>query len=160
MEIYWIDSNVFIEAQAALFPFAVIPNFWTHLDKKFAEGTVRSSCMVYRELVHYCDDLSNWIKARKQSGLCIPITPDVEDELKKVAAYVAATYDVPNTNDFLSGADGWVIAHAMATKGTVVSQESKNYPAGKKARIPDICAHLGVKCIKVMDMLKQQKAVL
>jgi hypothetical protein len=48
----------------------------------------------------------------------------------------------------------------MTTKGIVVSQESQKHPGAKKARIPDVCHHFGVKCIKVMDMLIEQDAEL
>jgi hypothetical protein len=157
---YWIDSNVFIEAHGNLFRPKIVPGFWKHIDAKLADGTVKSSCLVYRELAGYGDELSNWVKTRKQSGLCMPITSEVEDNFKKIAEYVANTYDEPNANEFLAGADGWVIAHAMATKGTVVSQESAKHPNARKARIPDVCDHFGVKCIKVIDMLEEQSAVL
>ena len=160
MKIYWIDSNVFIEAQADLFPFKIVPGFWKHLDDKLADKTLRSSEMVYKELVSYGDDLSKWIKIRKQNGVCVPITSDVENNYQKIADYVHATYDDANANEFLRGADGWIIAHAMATEGVVVSQESQKHPDAKKARIPDVCDHFDVKCIKVMDMLKEQGAVL
>lgn len=160
MKIYWIDSNVFIEAQSTLFPFKIVAGFWRHLDEKLAEGSVRSSQLVYKELVGYGDELSKWIKNRKQSGLCVPLSPEVEANFEKVAQYVHDTYDEPNANEFLSGADGWIIAHAMITKGVVVTQESRRHPDAKRARIPDVCHYFDVQCIRVMDMLKEQDAEL
>ncbi len=38
--------------------------------------------------------------------------------------------------------------------------ELNKHPNAKKARIPDVCDHFGAKCIKLIDMLKEQGAVL
>jgi Domain of unknown function (DUF4411) len=158
VKIYWIDSSVFIEAQDNLYPFKNVPGFWKHIDVKLQEGSVRSSEMVYKELVSFGDDLSKWIKSRKANGVSIQITPEVEDNFTKIANWVKEKYDDANANDFLKGADGWIIAHAMVAKGIVVSQESQKHPNAKKARIPDVCHQFGVKCVKLIDMLKDQDA--
>ena len=160
MTIYWIDSNVFIEAQANLYPFKNFPSFWKHLDQMFSDKVIFSSEMVYKELVGYGDDLSKWIVNRKQNGICTPISPEVEANFQKIAEYVHLHYDEPNSSEFLKGADGWIIAHAMTTKGIVVSQESQKHPNAQKARIPDVCHNFDVKCIKLIDMLKGQNATI
>jgi hypothetical protein len=158
--IYWVDSNVFIESKAGPYPFKVVPSFWKHIDHMLARKVIFSSEMVYRELIGYGDDLSKWLKTRKQNGLCVAVNEEVEAHFEKIAAYVSERYDEPNTADFLKGADGWIIAHALHTKGIAVSQESKHHPNANKARIPDVCKHFQVKCINVYEMLSQQGAVL
>jgi hypothetical protein len=54
----------------------------------------------------------------------------------------------------VNGADPWIIAHAIADGGTVVSQETDKRPNANRVRIPDVCQHFGVPCIKVWDMLR------
>jgi len=60
--------------------------------------------------------------------------------------------------DFSKGADPWVIAHALEDHGIVVTKESDARPTAKKARIPDVCDHFGVKCVDTLTMLKLHKA--
>lgn len=160
MTIYWVDSNVFIEAKAGPYKFNVAPSFWKHIDGMLEKKVIFSSEMVYKELIGYGDDLSKWLKPRKQNGLCVPLNEDVELQFTTIANHVIHRYDQSNAADFLKGADGWIIAHALYTKGIVVSQESKHHPNAQKARIPDVCKHFNIKCIDMYEMLSQQGAVL
>jgi len=54
---------------------------------------------------------------------------------------------------FSRGADAFVIAHAMADKGAVVTFESAKCPESQKIRIPHVCAHFGVPCIDLKQLL-------
>ena len=106
MPVYWIDANVFIEADASLYPPKNFPSFWKLIDQLLADKIIGTSEMVYREIANYGSDLGQWMKTRKQNGLCIPINPEVEDYYTKIAEYVQSRYDNPNANEFLRGADG------------------------------------------------------
>jgi hypothetical protein len=161
MEFYWIDSNIFIEAANGPYTFSRAPGYWSFLDKNLASGVICTSEMVYRELVSFGDDLSKWVKNRKQKGLFEEADATVQVKLRVVVDYVSqcGRYDAPNINEFLSGADPWIIAHAMAHGGTVVTNESALRPTAKKVRIPDICNNFGVRCIGGYDMLDELQAV-
>ncbi|MFQ5827189.1 MAG: DUF4411 family protein, partial [Dehalococcoidia bacterium] len=58
---------------------------------------------------------------------------------------------------FLSGADPWVIAHAKALGGRVVTFE-KPEPISTKPKLPDVAGEFGVKCISLWDMLTELNA--
>ncbi|MFH1002644.1 MAG: DUF4411 family protein, partial [Chloroflexota bacterium] len=58
---------------------------------------------------------------------------------------------------FLGGADPWVIAHARALGGRIVTFE-KPEPYSKKPKIPDVAALFDIKCISLWDMLTELKA--
>jgi Domain of unknown function (DUF4411) len=158
MSTYWLDSNVFIEANDGPYSFAIAPGFWRHLENMLASGTIRCSEMVYKELIGFGDDVSDWFKKNKQNGLYEPLTQSVQNHFANIANYVYVRYDAANSSDFLKGADGWVIGHALDTQGIVVSQESKHYPNANKARIPDVCKNFSVSCISIYEMLQQQGA--
>jgi uncharacterized protein DUF4411 len=158
--VYWVDSDVFIQAKNGPYGFDIAPGFWKHLDKSLRNGSICSSEMVYRELVGYSDQLAVWVKNRKGIGISVPICPAVEVHYTAIANHVSQNYDLPNSNLFLSGADGWVIAHALHSKGTVVSQESDRHPEAHKVRIPDVCAVFSVRCIHLVAMLREQGASL
>jgi hypothetical protein len=114
--------------------------------------------MVYDEIVKGetpTDELAQWIKSRRQSGLFVPPDRHVQEaEMRTVADYVQSKYEQYHVADFLGGADPWLIAHALNTGGVVVTHESRRHPNAKKVRIPDVCAALHVRCNNVFDMLE------
>ena len=66
----WIDSNIFINAKNTAYAFDLVPGFWDFLDTEAITGTVRSSAMVYQELVEEADDqLADWIRASSGSSI-------------------------------------------------------------------------------------------
>jgi hypothetical protein len=93
------------------------------------------------------------VKTRRQTGLFVEPNPDVQKLMQKVADYVVGNYEQQHAAEFLSGADPWLIAHAIHTKGIVVTHESNRHPNAKKVRIPDVCAAFGVPCIDTYEML-------
>jgi hypothetical protein len=112
--------------------------------------------MVYQEIVtneEPGDDLAKWMKTRRQSGLFVDSDADVQKAMQNVADYVVGNYEQQHAAEFLSGADPWLVAHAIHTKGVVVTHESNRHPNAKKVRIPDVCAALRVSCINVYEML-------
>ena len=79
-------------------------------------------------------------------------------QYQKIADHVVAHYGQAQVADFLAGADGWLIAHAMDTGGIVVTHESAVRPDAKKILIPNICAAFGVSCINTYEMLERLNA--
>ncbi len=155
---YWLDSNVFIESKKRWYRFAIAPGFWSFIDEKVAEGIMCASSRVYNELVDSSDDdLAGWMKDRK--GLPFFVDPDeaVQRALTTIVDYVQSTYPATKaTDDFLAGADPWVVAHAQTYGGTVVTLETSR----KQANIPDVCAHFGINCDSLFEMLQNLGMVL
>jgi hypothetical protein len=153
--IYWLDTNVFIQAKNGPYKFKVFGVFWAFLHEQIDAGTIRCPKMVYQEIVkneEERDDLANWIKTRRQSGLFVDSDPDVQRVMNRVADHVIENYAQQHAGHFLSGADPWLIAHAIHTEGTVVTHESAKRPDAKTARIPDVCDAFKVPCIDTYEM--------
>lgn len=160
---YWVDANVFIQSANGLLSFTRAPRFWAELAKHISSRNICTSEMVYKELVGFGDELSNWVATRKQN-LCRSADEAVQLELKKVVDYVAnctnqrsgkKRYDAANENEFFSGADPWLIAHVLKHGGTLVTNESRVHPDAKKVRIPDICTPLKARCIDLIAMMDE-----
>lgn len=162
MQPYWIDSNIFIDAANGPYTFKRAPSYWSFLDDNLNFGAICTSEMVYRELVVFGDELSRWVKNRKQKGLCKQADLTVQTQLKGVVDGVLSCgrYTIENIDEFLRGADPWIIAHAKVTNGTVVTNESALRPNARKVRIPDICADNGVSCVSGYEMLDQLNFVI
>ena len=110
---YWLDSNTFIEAKNGPYGFDIAPGFWVLLDQKADEGVILSTTLVYNELVADPEDeLADWVKERRASGLFVDPDEAVQDVFREIAEYVNSYYEQNQAAEFLSGADPWVIAHA------------------------------------------------
>lgn len=151
---YWLDTNSFIEPKDGPYGFDIAPSFWEFLEKKAHEGIIGSSSIVYKELSEGKeDDLLHWAQ---QLGNVFFIEPDpfVQEVYREIAAFIFKTYPQHQAEDFLSGADGWLVAYAKVLGGRVVTRE-KSAPNSKKPKIPDIAAKFGVKCLNVYEMVRE-----
>lgn len=153
---FWLDADSFIRSKNDFYGFDIAPGFWNFLDQKVADGIIASSRLVYDELHNEVEDeLSEWVEARRGSGLFVEPDADVQAAFQEIADYVNGHYPSHQAAAFLDGADPWLIAHAKAHGGTVVTFEESR-PHSQKPKIPDICAAFGLqRPIKIWDVLRQ-----
>lgn len=82
----------------------------------------------------------------------------MQDCYRDIANYIVANFSREKAEDFLSGADPWVIASAWYVGGTVVTHESSSRK--RKIRIPVICQHFGVPFTDIVAVLDHFNAIL
>jgi hypothetical protein len=155
---FWLDADVLIQAKNGLYSFEIAPPFWSFLDEQAKLGKIRSSTKIYDEILKReaeKDKLTLWVKNRKNSGMFVVPTKDVQKAYGQIADYTIETYSQrrPKANLFLSGADGWLIAHAKCDGGIVVSHEHRVDKSSMTPKIPNICTQFGVPCIGLAEML-------
>jgi hypothetical protein len=136
----------------------MLPQFWQFVDEQLNAGRVCMPRVAFKEIVEggYEDQLSVWCKARKNRGLCQIETQEVQEQYRVIAAYVETEYakKMQKVREFLIGADGWVIAAALATGGIIVTSE--NEKANKaKIKIPTLAKHFDVRCLNTPGMLQE-----
>ncbi len=61
-------------------------------------------------------------------------------------------------DEFLGGADPWLIAKAMTINATVVTHEQLNLAARRKFLIPNVCQHFGVPFVDTFELLNALEA--
>lgn len=157
---YILDSNTFVEAKNRYYNMTVCPAYWVWILQKFTCQDVASLSMVGDELKKGDDELAEWVK--DNPDLFGTVHDDATQAcFAKVADLVvekSGKMKVGAVEDFLSGADPWLIAKAMATGGTVVTHEARNPEAKKKFLIPNICEEFGVSWLNTFDMLYKLEA--
>lgn len=155
MSRFCLDTNVFIQAKNGPYPLDIIPAFWIWLDKQFEQGAVYSSIFVYHELLQHGDDLSKWVKSRKQYF----IEPDetVQRKYEEIINWVQENHSSKaEAEKFFAGADPWVIAHALICSDSLVTDEKRVGENSKKIKIPNICERFGhTKCINTYQLMRQ-----
>ena len=175
---YWIDTNVFIQAKDGPYAFDIAPEFWALLDKMNDEGLMASSTLVRDELLRGTDELADWARerrptsilvepdagtqmtlggvwARERRGTAMFVEPDEDTQMafRRVSDYVVETYAENQARKFLDVADPWLIAHAMASGGKVVTQETRRNT--QRVKIPNVCDAFGVESMNIDGMLSE-----
>ncbi|WP_218240954.1 DUF4411 family protein [Comamonas fluminis] len=158
---YLLDSNTLIEAKNRYYRMAVCPAYWAWVQRSHTAGVVASIEPVGAELRRGNDELAEWAKG--QAGLFLPVSDDATQQaFVRVAAHVAsqvATMKPGALEDFLGGADPWLLAKAMTIPGAViVTHEQFNPQTRRKYSIPNVCQAFGVPCIDTFELLGRTDA--
>jgi hypothetical protein len=153
---FWLDTDSFVTPYRTAYRFNTVPKFWEFLERQSKKQVIVSSELVLQELTSGDpDELGIWAK-QQQGTLFLMPTADVQKAYSQIAQNVKSNkqYKDYHVHKFLDNADPWVIAHAKALGGTVVTFE-KSEPSSTKPKIPDVAAAFGVKCINIWDMLTE-----
>ena len=136
--------------------FDIAPTFWELLDGLVADGRIASPARVYDELLDGQDELLAWARTRKASGLFVEPDGAVQVSFREIVEYVGTHYrPIRETQRFLDKADPWVIAHAHAGGGKVVTLEQQVPNISRIVKIPNVCDHFGLESINTYQMLRE-----
>lgn len=152
---FLLDSNTLIEAKNRYYDMTVCPAYWDWIIQSNGKSDVASIEMVAAEIKKGNDDLAKWVE--KNSGLFL-IESDEATQKCFETVLEALNEETPKMKsgafeEFLSGADPWLIAKAISTGATVVTHEAYNPAITRKFTIPNICAKLGVQYINTFQLL-------
>jgi len=155
-----LDANTLIEAKNRYYGMAICPGFWHWLlikNKSFALASIEP---VMDELTKGNDDLAVWVK--NNSGF-FHATTDQETQLAfaqvvGLVADQAPRMRIGAMEEFLAGADPWLIAKAMTTGATVVTQEVLDLKTKRKFIIPNVCQELNVPFLNTFELLHRLEA--
>ena len=152
---YWLDSDTLIRPNREL-TFDWLPSLWAILRGKGVEGVIASSAYVYDELKDGDDALAEWAAECGDSGFWMPADESVQHAYSAIVDYVAQhqTYAPEHVATFLGKADAWIIAHALAGGGRVVTFEVPQ-PLSARPKIPDVAGNFGVDCLTLHEMLRE-----
>ncbi|MEP7013105.1 MAG: DUF4411 family protein [Acidobacteriota bacterium] len=153
---YWIDAGVLIHASRGVLRLDMVPQFWMFIEEHLATSRIQMPRLAYDEItkVGFKDELAAWCKARKTTGLCKNESREVQEIYGAIAAYSQENYKPQQARLFLSGADGWLIAHGIADGGIVVTQENEKSNKSK-IKIPTIARAFDIRCIDTATMLAE-----
>ena len=155
-----LDSNTFIEAKNRYYGMTFCPAYWEWIRNQNQTYTVASISFVADELKRGNDELAEWVKAHSELFLDVSDEP-TQSAFATVADEVAS--QVPNMKtgameEFMAGADPWLIAKAMTTGAIVVTHETFDPNCRKKFLIPNLCRRLGVDYLNTFELLDKLDA--
>ncbi len=152
---YLLDTGVFIEAKRRFYGFDFVPGYWDWLAREASEGTLRSIEKVADEIGAQQDELSEWA-ATLPKGFFLRPDAGFSSGFQRVSQWAVDSGFKPAAfNDFLSVADSFLIAQALAGGHVVVTLEKPaTTPSKQKIKVPDACAGVGVKCMTPYTVMR------
>ena len=143
------DTSSFIEPWVRRLPHDVFPGYWARLGGATASGEVISPIEVLHEVAKKQDDLYKWLKERSKAFV------ELDSPQQQAVREILARFDkLVKAHKRQTAADSFVIALARVRGFSVVTEESSGKVSQPK--IPDVCAHYGIKCMNVIEFVRKQ----
>lgn len=154
--LYVLDANVFIQAARSHYAFDLVPGFWVALLEHARAGHVCSIDHVKKELLDGNDDLAQWARTEFAFAFKSTDRDDVFEAYREIIAWSQQQSHLMNgaKADFARGADGWLVAYARVTGGTVVTHERYNPACRRRVLIPNVCRVFNVPVVDTYAMLR------
>lgn len=132
------------------YPPDVFPGLWRRIDGLIAAGELVATEEVLIELEKKDDELFKWAKERHTMFL------PLDYEIQAAAADILRDHPMLlNAKKNRSAADPFVIAVAKCRGCCVVTGENPSNNI-RKPKIPDVCGVLGIRCIRLLDLFREQ----
>ncbi|MEZ5593894.1 MAG: DUF4411 family protein [Gammaproteobacteria bacterium] len=81
---YLLDANTYIQAKNLHYQMSFCPAYWDWLDRQYAASALASISTIYDEITEGDDELSEWVKTRKDHFL--PVSSDEIQLLNRLKA--------------------------------------------------------------------------
>ena len=153
---YCFDTSAFIHASLRAYPPKNFPSFWKNLDALIESGGVTCPKAVLTELEKKDDELLKWAKGHSKT-LIVAHDPKIQAAVSAIMADITLQKLVDINRD-RSAADPFVVATAQTRGLILVTQE--DYGKKTAVKIPNVCDALGVKHIKLVDLIVTENWVM
>jgi len=147
---YSIDTSALLDAWVRYYPPDVFPSVWEKIERITNNGTLIATEEVLMELGKKHDEVYKW--ARDHGGMFVPVDGQIQVEVARILARHERLVD---TRRERSSADPFVIALAKLESCAVVTAE-KATGKPEKPNIPDVCSALGIRCMDLIEMFREQ----
>lgn len=164
MNPYLLDSNFFIQAHRANYPFDVVPSFWNKIKELAHQNQLISIDKVKEEIFRNDDDLTNWCTNNLSENF-------FKDSTTAISEYQSLVNWANSKNDhfqqraideFLDNdaADAGIIAYAMNQNIPLLTHEKSEPERKNRIKIPDVCIDHGVNYFTTVEMLRNLGATI
>lgn len=146
--IYCLDTSALIESWWRLYRPNSFPTFWKRMEESIINGQVIAPMFVLDELKRKeGDELYSW--AENNISMFLPLQNDLQMAQKSIVNRFPRLISEAKNRSLC---DPWVIALAQITPCPVVSEENRG--GNSTPKIPDVCDSLGIKCLKMADLIE------
>lgn len=151
--LYCIDACSLIWAMKFAYPIEHFPALWGKMSEASKGGLIISTELVFDELnaqEDKTDGILTW--AIEHKDMFIKMDDDTALSVSQIVKKYPLLVDTLTDKN---QADPYLIALAKIKNAVVVSEEGSAHNSPKKMKIPDVCSKEGIRCIKLLPMLKE-----
>jgi len=146
---YSADTSALIDGLERYYPEEHFPGLWERVDELVGEGRLIISEEVWEEAQSRDAVVKAWCEPRKDA-IVVPTNATVVQEVQRVlAGHERLVMNMKGRNR----ADPFVIAVASIRGAVVVTGEGSD-GTDSRPKIPFVCAHLGIECIRFLDVIR------
>ena len=159
MSTYVVDSNFFIQAHRAHYPFDVAVSFWDKVKQLAHTQRIISIDKVKAEIYGHNDALEDWCKVNLPQDF-FKNTNTVMGEYAQISIWAESKRDQywPRAiQEFLDAAeaDAFLVAYALNNDDTkIITQEVSAPNIKTKIKIPEVCNAFNVEFMNVINMFR------
>ena len=155
--LYSIDTSSTIAAFHEHYPIKYFPTLWQKIEKLIQSHRLKMSQVVFEEAMKD-PEIKQWCNQRQfKEFLHEEVDLPIQEKVREILAVYPRLVD---SRSGKSGADPWCVAYALITENCTVITEENPTNSAKRPKIPDVCLHFKVECIKVVDLIKREKWVI
>lgn len=147
---YCIDTSALLDGWVRWYPPDTFRTLWENIEGLIDGDIIIAPEEVLVELAKKDDDVHKW--AKKNKKLFVAPSKDIQSATSDILREFPRLVD---TRKQRSQADPFVIAVAKTYKLTVVTEEKKPGTIDRPT-IPIVCNHFKIKCIRLLDMIRDQ----
>lgn len=134
-----------------VYPIDVFPTVWERMGQWADDGVVGSIELVYDELAVQDDEVLEWAEQHKH------IFTQLDEAVQQEGSRVLSTHgNLVDLKRRKSGADPFLIGHAIVNGTTIVTEEQSVGPGAKLVKIPNVAPAYSVYCIKLLELLRAE----
>ncbi|MBD1395763.1 DUF4411 family protein [Pontibacter sp. JH31] len=164
MSVFVVDSNFFIQAHRAAYPFDIFTSFWEKIRQLAVEGKIISIDKVKSELFQNEDALKQWCEQNLPDSFFENTETIITSysDIVNWAASKSTHYLQKALDEFLDAdeADAWLVSYALAKNVTIITHELSQPNRKNKIKIPDVCEPFGIRYTNTIEMLRHLGAQL
>lgn len=147
---YCIDTSALLDGWVRWYPPDTFRTLWDNIEDLIDKGIIVAPEEVLTELAKKDDDVHRWAKKNKTMFL-LPV-----EDIQLATAEVLSRYPrLVDSRKDRSQADPFVIAVARVHNLAVITEE-KRPGTEDRPTIPIVCAHFGIKYMRLLDMIRDQ----
>ena len=161
MSTYVVDSNFFIQAHRAHYPFDVAVSLWNKVKPLAHAQKIISIDKVKDEIYGHNDELEEWCKANLPRDF-FRTTTSAMQEYAQISIWAESKRDQYRPRaiqEFLGSAeaDAFLVAFALNNNIKIITQEISAPNIKTKIKIPEVCNAFNVEYMPVIEMFRELK---
>jgi Domain of unknown function (DUF4411) len=155
--LFLLDADTLIRADNIYYRMKRFPIFWQWLCHNGAADKLKVPLEQYEEVVAGKGELVDWIK-EEENKRALRFSEEADPALVARVTFEGYAPDLDAAELETIGRDPFLIAYGLAavSKRCVVSFET-SAPSKQRAnrKVPDVCAHFGVRCITLFTLIEE-----